>query len=123
MALNRENALLDIAGAYFHKLYQEQSWAQRHSNTVTTIVGALVTLSAYFGSMPFAEDPRVQAVIAVVGFIGTVVGVSKTKNGISKSIMDKVAAAQVEHVATTPLIPRTENNLDAEVVAYNARTE
>lgn len=123
MAIDRDNVLLDVVGSYFHKLYQEQSWAKEHANTVTTVVGALVTLAAYFGSMPFAADPRVQAAIAVIGFIGTVVGVSKTPNGISKTILDKVNQAQAVGVADIPLIPQSGKDLEDQVAAYNARKE
>lgn len=118
MALDKQSAGLDITGAYINNLISEQSWYKENSNTIAVIGGFVATAIAYFGSLPIAADPKVQAVIFVVGFLLTIFGVKKTPNGFSKSQVKKIANAQADYLSSQPLVVHDEGDVDQELAAY-----
>lgn len=120
MAINRENALLDITGTAIHNRVKEQGWFKENANFVTSAAGFLVTVAAWAATQSFAEDPRVQFGILILGFLGTVFGVKKTRNGFSKSQLQKIRNDQAAIIGSTPLV---QPDLDAEVEAFNAHRE
>lgn len=133
MAYDKENALLDVTGAYINRKFNEQAWYQENSNTVTTVVGFLATVLAWVAAQPFALDPRWEIGITFAGFILTIFGVKKTRNGFSKSQIAKVGRAQSDFVDSQPLVVTAEgrhrapedpaDTLAYEVSAYNATRE
>lgn len=123
MALDKENLLLDVTGSYINRKFDEQTWYQENANTITTIVGFLATVLAWAAAQPFALDPRWEIGITLAGFVLTVFGVKNTKNGFSKSQVEKINRAQAEYIGTTPLVPDDDPDLDALVEAYNAERE
>lgn len=104
MAVSNNAALIDVTGAFINKKFQEQSWFKENSNFITSVGGLLATLVAWAASQPFAVDARVQAVILLVGFVLTTLGVKVTPNGISKSQMKKFSQASAEYVDSQPLV-------------------
>lgn len=134
MAINNDNALLDVTGAFINKKFQEQSWFQENSNFITSLGGFVATLVAWASTQPFAVDPRVQVVILLVGFVLTTLGVKVTPNGISKSQMKKFSQANADYVDSQPLVveqpvhqddgpENAPDVLDAMVADYNNRGE
>lgn len=121
MALDKQSAGLDITGAYINNLISEQSWYKENSNTIAVIGGFIATAIAYFGSLPIADDPKIQAAIFVIGFILTIFGVKMTPNGFSKSQVKKIANARADYLAEQPLVvpeDEDEGNVDQELAAY-----
>lgn len=121
MALDRDNAMLDLTGTYLNQVFREQSWFKRNSNTVTAVVGFLVTVVGYLASTPILDNGWGNAVVVLVGFLATVVGVKFTPNGLSKSQMAKVSRASGDFVGETPLVVEESSvDLDALVEDYNS---
>lgn len=111
MAISPLHEQVDITGAALNRRVQTQKWYQEKANTVTTGVGFLVTVAAWAATQPFATEPLVQVGILIVGFLATVFGVSQTKNGVSKSLVQKLDDDRAEVIGDTPLIPdKAENN-------------
>lgn len=106
MALDRENQLIDVTGSYLHDLVSQQSWYQENANTATTIGGFLLTLATTLGAQPISDDPKVAIGILILGFLGTILGVKFTRNGVSKSQMAKIESARAQVIDSTPLIPQ-----------------
>lgn len=123
MALDRENVLLDVTGSYINRKFNEQTWFQENANFVTTFGGFLATVVAWAATQPFAASPGWQMVILIAGFLLTALGVKSTKNGFSKSQVEKINRAQAEYIGTTPLVPDKDPDLDAMVESYNAERE
>lgn len=123
MALDRENVLLDVTGSYINRKFNEQTWFQENANFVTTFGGFLATVVAWAATQPFATSPGWQMVILIAGFLLTALGVKSTKNGFSKSQVEKINRAQAEYIGTTPLVPDKDPDLDAMVESYNAERE
>lgn len=133
MAYDKDNALLDVTGAYINRKFNEQSWYQENANTITTIVGFLATVLAWAAAQPFALDPRWEIGITLAGFLLTVFGVKNTRNGFSKSQVAKIGQAQADFVDTQKLVVPAEGKhrvpedpadaLAYEVAEYNASRE
>ena len=133
MAYDKDNALLDVTGAYINRKFNEQKWYQENSNTVTTVVGFLATVLAWVATQPFALDPRWEIGITFAGFVLTIFGVKKTRNGFSKSQIAKVGQAQADFVDSQPLVVTAEGRhravedpadaLSYEVAEFNASRE
>lgn len=119
MAIDRENMFMDLTGSYLHRKVAEQSWYQENSNTVTTVVGLVLTAIAYLGTTPFSDSVLLQACIFFAGFVGTVFGVKFTPNGFSKSQVAKIQAARASMIGETPLVETSPEDLDARVAEYN----
>lgn len=133
MAYDKDNALLDVTGAYINRKFNEQKWYQENSNTVTTVVGFLATVLAWVAAQPFALDPRWEVGITLAGFVLTIFGVKKTRNGFSKSQIAKVGRAQADFVDSQNLVVTAEgrhraaedpaDSLAYEVAVFNASRE
>lgn len=104
MATSPLSELADITGSALNRRLQNQKWYQEKANTVTTGVGFLATVAAWAATQTFAAEPAVQAGILIVGFLATVFGVSQTKNGLSKSLVQKLVNARAEVIGNTPLV-------------------
>ena len=104
MATSPLHEQVDLTGAALARRVQEQKWYQEKANTVTTGVGFLVTVAAWAATQPFAAEPAVQVGILIVGFLATVFGVNKTKNGLSKSLVQKLDNDRAEVIGSTPLV-------------------
>lgn len=105
MALSPIGELADITGAALNEQIQNERWYQENANTVTSGVGFLATVATWAATQPFGTEPIVQIAILIVGFLATVFGVSKTKNGVSKSQVAKIQERRAEIIGNTPLIP------------------
>lgn len=133
MAYDKENALLDVTGAYINRKFNEQKWYQENANTITTVVGFLATVLAWAAAQPFALDPRWEVGITFAGFVLTIFGVKKTRNGFSKSQIAKVGQAQADFVDSQNLVVTAEGRhraaeepadaLAYEVAVFNASRE
>ena len=49
MAINNDNALLDVTGAFINQKFQEQSWFKENSNFITSAGGCVGCYSAVRG--------------------------------------------------------------------------
>lgn len=133
MAYDKDNTLLDVTGAFINRKFNEQTWYQENANTITTAVGFLATVVAWAASQPFALDPRWEIGITLAGFLLTIFGVKKTRNGFSKSQIAKISQAQSEYVDSQSLVvpPEGKHRADEdpadalayEVAEYNASRE
>lgn len=123
MAVDNFTKQLDPVGMYIQRKIQEQPWYKKYANTITAVVGFLVTIAAYLGSTPFGVYPAAQSFIVIAGFLATVFGISQTRNGFSNSQIKKINKAAASFVDNTPLIPNEPVNLDAQIKEYNLRRE
>lgn len=69
----------------------EQPWWSKYANTVTTAVSVLVMLAWLLISSGTDFPGWLDAVITAVLAAGNVLGVSKTRNGVTPALVDKVA--------------------------------
>lgn len=131
MALDVDNKLVDLTGAFIHSRVREQSWFQKNSNTVAAAGGFVATVLAWVVSQPFAADPRVQTGVLILGFLLTVFGVKQTPNGWSDSQLRKIRDNHADVVGGTKLaVPVQEPStvedsaapdLDSQVSEFNQR--
>ena len=81
----------------------KQSWWRKSANTVVTFIGGLSTLVASLAAFLATQETGVPSwmtfVVAAVGFLGTVVGVKNTKNGLTYQ-----GAAQVQQAVLDPAV-------------------
>lgn len=133
MAIDSQARGLDVTGVVLNRIVAEQPWYKENANFITSLGGFVATVLVAVGSLPIADSPWIQTVIALVGFVLTVLGVKVTRNGFSKSQVRKLGSAQADHVDNAPLIAGSdvpdsvaepveeEHDLDALVRAYNER--
>lgn len=69
----------------------KQPWWKKYSNTVTAIVAGLVVFAGWITTTGIDLPQWATALIGVVLFIGSVLGIRTTKNGITESVVEKVA--------------------------------
>ena len=118
MAYNKQT--LNSVNQIANNLYEEQSYFREKSNTIVTIIGfvltALISGLTYLVESDTGSLPSwVPGVIPFLGMILTSLGVSRTKNGWTKSnlksldnaILDTIDAHQDDKVA--PQIPEIYN--------------
>ena len=77
------------------RIYDEQSTAKEKSNTITSLVGLaatlIITLITYLIDHDSSWLPAwVPATLPFLGFLATTFGVSKTKNGMTKSVLEEI---------------------------------
>lgn len=81
----------------------QQSWYRKSANTVNAAIGGLTTLAASMATFYVTQGTEVPQwltiVIAVVGFVGTIIGVKNTKNGFTYQ-----GAAQVQQAILDPAV-------------------
>lgn len=119
-------AVADYLAGELYEIIENQSWFRKNANTVTAIVGFLVTATAYLAATPFASHPYVQLAVMLIGFLGTVFGIKKTKNGFSDSQTETINDLVASYIDKTPLVVKElvdEVDLDALVAEFNKRVE
>lgn len=112
MAYNSFNDDLQFIGRVIDTKIDEQSRFRKFSNTVTALVGALVTIASQALLLPFGLPDSVMWLVLVITMLGTVFGVNNTKNGFSPSQVEKMRKWQAEyidrqHEATSHAVPVT----------------
>lgn len=72
---------------------QEPTTRQK-ANTVTSVIGTalttIATVAAYLLQSGLDLSPSVTVIVAIIGMVATDFAVSKTKNGVTESIADKL---------------------------------
>lgn len=72
----------------------DQSAPQRKANTVTVTIGSILTGLAATGTYFLESDLGLPGwavlIVLVIGSLGTILGTSQTKNGVTDSIADKL---------------------------------
>lgn len=102
----------DVVANYINSKFAEQPWYRENANFITSLGGLLATILVWLGAQPIAEDPTIQMIILVVGFVLTTLGVKVTKNGFSKSQVAKVNAQIADHVDNTDLVVEESNPVE-----------
>lgn len=127
MAISKDTS---ATGAALRNIVDNQSWAQKHSNLVTSLVGLAATVAAWAATQPFATEPWVQTLILIVGFVATTAGVGVTPNGFTDSQVRKLRDEQAEIIGSTRLVvdefEGTEQepvDLDTQVREFNRERE
>lgn len=69
----------------------KQSWYRKYANTINTSVGAVVTLASSFAASGLDLPPWAVTTIAVVGAVGTILGVKQTTNGLPADTAQRIA--------------------------------
>lgn len=84
-----------VVSQVVNKVYDDQTKTTKKSNTVVTAIGAVIT--SLIAGLTYLIESGVPwlpewapLVVTVLGFAATVFGVSKTKNGLTKSIVDRI---------------------------------
>lgn len=74
---------------------ERQSTQRKKSNTIVTAIGAVIT--SVLAGLAFLMESGVEwlpewapLLVTVLGFVGTVFGVSKTKNGLTESSLKQI---------------------------------
>lgn len=94
----------------------EQTTPQRKANTVTVTIGSTLTALTAAGAYLLESDLGLPGwavlIVLVVGSLGTILGTSQTKNGITDSVADKLElelARRIDaahyHDAALPSVP------------------
>lgn len=68
-----------------------QPWWKKYSNTVTAIVAGLVVLAGWITTTGIELPQWMTVLVGVVLFVGSVLGIRTTKNGITETVVEKVA--------------------------------
>lgn len=84
-----------IVSQVTNAIYDEQKKSTEKSNTVVTAIGAVLT--SLIAGLTYLIESEVAwlpewatVLVTVLGFAATVFGVSRTKNGITKSIVERI---------------------------------
>lgn len=89
---------LEFIGHIVNDKLEDQPWGKKVSNTITALVGAVVSIAAGAMSMGLSlPDWAMMAVIAVTT-LGTALGVRTTKNGFSDSQIEKIRTWQADYI-------------------------
>lgn len=89
-----DNSGLDLVDQLVDDLKSNETRAQKKANTVTTAIGSIATFLAA-GLTALVESGTdlpswFPFIVVFVGMVATTYGVSKTKNGITDSVADKL---------------------------------
>lgn len=121
MAIGGNVVIDNTANAIWAKA-SEQTWFREHANFVTSVTGFLATVLTWAATQSFAQSQEAQAVIFVVGFVLTCLGVKFTKNGWSQSQLKQVSEFEQAVATDLPLVENVpDSNQDQEVEAYLKR--
>lgn len=113
-------------------LKAEQTAPQRKANTVTVTIGSIVTGLLAAGTYLLESDLDLPGwsvlVVLVIGSIGTILGTSQTKNGVTDSVADKldlelarrIDAAHYHDAAITQAPREGGNTIAADVLRGHA---
>lgn len=89
---------LGVIGEIVPAKYQAQPKWKEFSNTVTGIVGALVTIASFVVVIPLELPEWVYVIIVAITSLGTALGISQTKNGLTKSQLKKLEAWKADYI-------------------------
>lgn len=85
------------------QIYHDQKKSAEKSNTVVTAIGAVIT--ALIAAITYLMENGVAwlpewspLAVTILGLVGTVFGVSRTKNGLTKSIVERINDALAEMI-------------------------
>lgn len=110
----------------------EQTTPQRKANTVTVTIGSTLTALAAAGAYLLESDLGLPGwsvlVVLVIGSLGTILGTSQTKNGVTDSVADKlelelarrIDAAHYHDAAITQAVSEGDNTIAADVLRGHA---
>ncbi|QFP94896.1 holin [Gordonia phage OhMyWard] len=126
------NAGLTVVDQVVQQVQDNESKTKKKANTVTTAIGSVATFAAA-GLAALAESGTdlpswFPFLVVAVGMLGTTYGVSRTKNGMTQSIADKLhaeIAARIDenhflnHLDEDPptdqfIIPREDNETNVD---------
>lgn len=89
---------LEFIGHIINDKLGEQKWYQKVANTLTAVIGALVTVAGYILSLGLdLPDWALVTVVSITSF-GTAVGVRATRNGFSESQRRKLDEMKAEYI-------------------------
>lgn len=90
----KDTAGLDLIDQLVDSLKVKETRAQKKANTVTTAIGSVATFVAAGLTALIESGTELPSwfplLVVFVGMIATTYGVSKTKNGITDSVADKL---------------------------------
>lgn len=90
---------LEFIGHIINDKMEEQPWSKKVANTITAIVGAVVSIAGIVLSMGLSLPDWAMLVVVVVTTLGTALGVRSTKNGFSDSQIAKLQAWQADYIS------------------------
>lgn len=114
MAFNTQT--FGVIDQILDRVMERQPKRREKANTVTTIIGAVVTsaltLIAFLVEQGTALPGWTPVVVTILGFLGTVLGVNRTKNGFTRSQVEALHR-EIEALVdaregdkTTPHVPQ-----------------
>lgn len=122
MAVNPQ--VFGIVSQLAEQLYRDQPAKKRKANTITTVVGlvltVLVTIITYLANGNFEWLPSwVPQLVPILGFALTALGVNKTKNGMTPSLLEELNNKANEFIDMAPsrpvsAPPETHDSFDAD---------
>lgn len=74
------------------KKLHEQKWYQKYANTVTTAITGLLTLVWWLVSTGISLPSWTVYAVGVLLWVGEIVAVKQTKNGVTPSVVDAVVS-------------------------------
>lgn len=89
---------LEFIGHIINDKLEAQPWGRKVANTVTALVGAVVTIAAGAMSMGINLPDWAMLTVICVTTLGTVLGVRETKNGFSDSQIEKLQQWQADYI-------------------------
>lgn len=89
---------LEFIGHIINDKLNEQPKGRTVANTISAIIGAVVSIAAVALSMPIDLPDWAYLIIVAVTTLGTALGVKQTKNGFSESQKRKLADWQAEYI-------------------------
>ena len=98
MAINSYATDLEFIGDIIQTKLSEQPGHKKIANTITTAVGAAITVVSQVLLMPLDLPDWVMWAALALTSLGTVLGVNKTKNGFSESQIEKLRQWQSEYI-------------------------
>ena len=69
---------------------RRQSWYRKYANTINTAIGAAVTVAASLAASGMELPVWATYAVAVVGAVGTILGVRNTHNGIPQDTASRL---------------------------------
>lgn len=105
------------------KIPEEEGPAKKIANTITALVGALISIAAAALTLPIdLPDWSYLAIIAVTT-LGTALGVRTTKNGFSESQIRKLRRWQSEWIDQNHDLPADVEDVNVEEAGGHHRAE
>lgn len=89
---------LEFIGHIINDKLNEQPKGRTVANTISAVVGAVVSIAAVALSMPIDLPDWAYLIIVAVTTLGTALGVKQTKNGFSESQRKKLQEWQAEYI-------------------------